>query len=378
MKRPVHPFFFAVFPIIFVYSHNLGEVLPRQLLVPILGSVLLMGCFWMTGIAITRNVHKASILCSFLLVIFFSYGHILHILSGITGPSVYSRRHEIMLSLLCALIPAGSLLILKLKKNLKDISYVFNVTGLVLVLLPASQIGYHMSKSGIFQKTISNHDPRLLQEGHAPSGKKYPDMFYIITDGYARADVLREKYNFNNSAFLEKLKTRGFQIAQESRSNYTQTPLSLASSLNFSYLDDVADRVGKDCFSREPLLDIIQNNRLFTVLKQHGYQTLAFSSGYGFTEIRNADMYLSITDFFDEFQMTLIQTTMLRGILEVVDHNFFISWLRHFHRKRLLYILDTLPVLEEMDTPVFVFAHILAPANHSLLQYREKLNIHPM
>ncbi len=45
-------------------------------------------------------------------------------------------------------------------------------------------------------------------------------------------DRLRELYDYDNSAMLEALAERGFFIASRAHSNYCQTGLSLASSLN--------------------------------------------------------------------------------------------------------------------------------------------------
>jgi hypothetical protein len=50
-----------------------------------------------------------------------------------------------------------------------------------------------------------------------------PDIYYIIVDGYARADVLREYYEFDNSEFLNGLEKRGFTVNDSSRANYYWT-----------------------------------------------------------------------------------------------------------------------------------------------------------
>jgi hypothetical protein len=64
-----------------------------------------------------------------------------------------------------------------------------------------------------------------------------PDIYYIILDGYGRADMLQALYGFDNSMFVNALEQRGFVVASESQSNYHRTLLSLSSSLNMQYLD---------------------------------------------------------------------------------------------------------------------------------------------
>lgn len=59
-----------------------------------------------------------------------------------------------------------------------------------------------------------------------------PDIYYIVLDGYGRADVLEELYGHDNGPFLDGLRDRGFYVADEAYSNYAVTPLSLAGTLN--------------------------------------------------------------------------------------------------------------------------------------------------
>ena len=69
-----------------------------------------------------------------------------------------------------------------------------------------------------------------------------PDIYYIILDGYGRSDVLKNEYGYDNSDFLNALRDLGFTVSECSQSNYAQTQMSLASSLNFNYIDVLSDR----------------------------------------------------------------------------------------------------------------------------------------
>ena len=48
-----------------------------------------------------------------------------------------------------------------------------------------------------------------------------PDIYFIVLDGYARADVLAKYYGFDNGPFIGGLRQRGFQVSEASRSNST-------------------------------------------------------------------------------------------------------------------------------------------------------------
>ena len=65
-----------------------------------------------------------------------------------------------------------------------------------------------------------------------------PDIYYIILDGYAREDTLRDLYDFDNTDFINSLNALGFVVANKSISNYATTELSIASTLNMQYIDD--------------------------------------------------------------------------------------------------------------------------------------------
>ena len=80
-----------------------------------------------------------------------------------------------------------------------------------------------------------------------------PDVYFIVLDGYARADVLQNDLNLDNSPFLDALRKRQFYVADCSMSNYAQTEQSFASSLNMMYLDGIIGQIS-DTHLREELL----------------------------------------------------------------------------------------------------------------------------
>ncbi|HEM61567.1 MAG TPA: hypothetical protein ENO24_04700, partial [Chloroflexi bacterium] len=183
------------------------------------------------------------------------------------------------------------------------------------------------------------------------------DIYYIILDGYARADVLQEVYQYDNTEFIEYLSSKGFYVASESRSNYCQTFLSLASSLNMTHLDDLAARVGPESRARRPAVNMIWYSDVARLLKGLGYTTVAFSTGWWGTEITQADLYLSPGWQPDYFQSELIGMTpfpFLAGQFGAQDQH-------GVHRERILYTFEGLAGLSQLDAPLFAFAHIIAP-----------------
>jgi len=190
-----------------------------------------------------------------------------------------------------------------------------------------------------------------------------PDIYYILLDGYARASVLESFWDFDNKEFLDSLRSRGFYVADKSRSNYSTTYASLASSLNMSYLDLVSDYVGRDSENLNALSYLIENNHVLKLLDTEGYSYIHFSSGYPMTNFnKNADV--SFRKGLDRFSLFLLNSTMLRPVFDPTS-----PWRVGFSkndevRKNVLFTLDTLKSFQaekEAEKPWFVFAHIVSP-----------------
>jgi len=216
------------------------------------------------------------------------------------------------------------------------------------------------------QGTESEHDveraaefgrswqPELSLEIEDVETDSLPDVYYIVVDAYARADILEEIYRFDNSDFLSYLADQGFYVADKSVSNYPQTALSLASSLNFSYLDGLASQMGTETDNRQPLQVMIKNSRVFRFFDGLGYTMLACKSGYGFTEITDADVYMKPPTQWSlsEFQEALVTLTPLSIFRK--------TWF-DFRRDRITYALDHVADAAGRDEPTFTFVHVLVP-----------------
>jgi hypothetical protein len=181
-----------------------------------------------------------------------------------------------------------------------------------------------------------------------------PDIYYIILDGYGRSDVLESLYSFDNSGFINYLKERGFYIAENSYSNYNQTALSLASSLNFHYLSDLGIQTGINTESRIPLTGLIKENQIKSNLNELGYQFVSYSSGYNVTEIINTDVYIPSSRPINHFEATFLSNTLA------------VFWLDRqipiWYRNQILETFDSLAEMpKNILGPKFIFAHVLVP-----------------
>jgi hypothetical protein len=351
-RRPIpfHPVLFAVAPILFVYAHNGARVPvdPRELLLPIALSLALTGIVWAILWLLFRSAARAALVVSLFLVLFFSYGHI----AGLLQPEVFASAEL----LLCwtAVFGVGTWLVARRPKR-RARGSLYGVT----VLLNSVAAGILVVNLAAGARAFGNRPPRVRPvSGRIATavGADYPDIYYIITDSYVRADVLKSRYGVDNSAFLAELRRLGFFVADRARSNYAWTYPSLASSFNFTYLDSLARAVGPESNNSGPLLQMIQDSRLVDFLRRRGYTVASFSSGIAGIDLAGADVHFAPPRSLSEFQGILANTTLLRDVL-ILMHRSSVDR----HRERVLFTLRELPRAGLGPHPVFVFAHVLCP-----------------
>lgn len=346
MKRSVviHPFLIGIYPVLFLYHYNMKAVPLSAIIMPL----IVVTCFtllsWFLLLFFVRAREKAGIILSVFLLFFFSYGRYYDATKGVEIGEVAIGSYKVSLTLWVTVIAVIVYKVLKTTRDLRGITTVLNIVSIFLVMVNIALGAYWFS-----QRTAPIKPYLPLSQKTV----KRPDIYYIIVDAYARDDVLRQFYRYDNSGFLEYLNRKGFYIAKKSRSNYAFTDLSLASSLNFSYLDDLVKRLGEASDDRMPLHDMIRNSRVSLFLKNQGYKLVAFSSAFSITDIRNADTYIAPKWPLNDFVTALINTTPLMVLMGELQHN--------LHKGRILFTLDRLPEIAMMKSPKFVFAHVPAP-----------------
>ncbi len=366
MKRlnVVQPFLYAAFPLLSLLASNRDFVRPAELLLPLAlvagaTALLLLASRWLL-----KDLDAAAITLSVFWLLFFSYGRLFRLIGG-------GSVREALLILGClALLAATVAFVLRWRGRLQTVAGIVTIAGLALVAMPLASLAPALlarprarlaasaTSTAPAQSTIGYAEPetpansRSAQHATATPSPTPPDIYYIILDGYARADVLRDIYSYNDADFLAGLADRGFYVASGSRCNYIQTYLSLDSSLNMTYLDELAAEVGEDSEDRAPLQDLLKYNAVAGLLKERGYTYVAISTGYADQELAAADVFLSAGWSLSQFESGLLNSTPLTPLIEM-QHE--------MHRQRLLYAFEQLTQMPEKQGPLFVLAHIAAP-----------------
>lgn len=376
MKRPlvIHPLLFAIFPILSLFAHNIAVVFFKEIIPPSIAAIIFTLLLFFFLDFILKDKQKAGLIATLFVFLFFSYGHFYGLIKYLM-PNVIKLFDSVSQK---AVFLSGAIIFIlcayfcvKTRRRLINLTNFLNVVSVSLIVICSVNIGlYELKSVNIWQNkgSLKNSEINTVDSKHTV---KPPNIYYIILDGYARGDILKELYHYDNAGFLNYLIKKGFYIASQSSSNYCQTNLSLASSLNMEYLDSLNKAIDVKDSDRKFLVGAIKNNAVFRFLKKYGYTTIAFSSGYYGTEIEKADIYISAGPSINLFQNELINITPLPVIFSV----FFKEREYDLHRGRIMSILYNLKNISKKRGPYFVFAHIFCPHPPFVFGPRgEKLN----
>jgi len=372
-KIPFHPFIFAPYPVLALAATNLNWVSKLNFYWSLAAAFLIMliplGITWL----LIRNIHKATFITSLFLLLFFAYGHIYSVVAKSADPTLW------LTLLWFVILFIGSRWILSRTSALPEITRILNWISLLLLLFPLITLGVdyigdlsdqpeaqNVGLSPIVNDKLSNEPPSEI-----------PDIYFIILDGYARADTLAEIYSYNNQPLLNFLAERGFFIAEHSFANYHHTALSLSTTLNMTYIKDLLGEEGIKSYDYWKIVDHIHNNRVFSLASDAGYQLVAFDSGYAVTAVHRVDHFMtpkitaptgSATDIasknqieVDFFETRLLETTALRPLLPLIFKHFAEDPGYEDHRQHILYTFSNLAAFAKEEGAYFVFVHILAP-----------------
>jgi len=166
-----------------------------------------------------------------------------------------------------------------------------SLNGMILVLLIMSitQLDFNTS-SGNSHRVGARNAP-IQEDLVLPENP--PDVYFFLLDSYGRSDLLQSAYGYDNSDFENALKERGFYIANESQSNYVRTEISLGSSLNMQYLQELDPAFNPQSIGRKVLWDALKHNAVRYNFDTLGYETINYASGFAWLEVTDSDQFIS-------------------------------------------------------------------------------------
>jgi hypothetical protein len=248
----------AVYPLLSLFEHNQSEIQLGVLWLPLAICVASAVALYLVFMLVFKSATKAGSLAAVTVVAFFYYGLFF------TG--------KWFLVPWVALLAALVFVLVRTRSELVNLMVILGVGAAVLVLLPVVKIGVYQAH----HRPISVSDPRLwptrLEAPTARAGARRPDVYVIIPDDYARLDVLKQYFHYDDAAFVRELTKRGFLISQQARSPYSDSEMNIAAELNMDYLSRLPTILGATSQDVRPVKKLIADNRAAQLLKPLGYR----------------------------------------------------------------------------------------------------------
>ena len=349
---PWYPILFGAYPVLALLAKNIGEVKLeaswRSLLVCMGFAVFLFGFLKL----LLRNWQQAAFLATLWMILFFSYGHIHFLLTEKLENIDFSPW--LLLAWLLLAVVAEVWAIRKPPSS----AVALNVIALGLVATSIMQIVPGIEKTGVHTLGAKNAPIQELALPQSP-----PDVYYFILDSYGRADLLEQAYGYDNSDFVNALRERGFYVAECSQSNYVRTEISVSSSLNMSYLQDLDPAFEPESTRRRVLWNSFKHSAVRHNFERMGYKTIAFATGFAWSEFDDADVFHTPPPFsagMTEFETLFMQTTLAMHAKDLgwIDADAIMG--QNF-RDRTLLVFDRIDDIARMPEPTFAYVHLISP-----------------
>ncbi len=390
-RIPFYIFFVGVYPVLFLWLANFGKVhsyvVPRSLLISIGFTVFVFLLTWL----FVRPVSRAGLVAGLWLILFYTYGHLFSLIDNASLFGFVYGRHRFMIPLWLLIGLAGTFFIMRSRSNFRQATRTANFIFAVLTVFVLVQINILALTSQPQVSPTALSTPSGSTDSSLPAIQR--DVYYILLDGYDRADLMKKDLELDIQPFLDELTQLGFVIPACGQSNYTDTAMSMASTFNMDYLDKLGftyeELATQD--HEKLLTPLIKNSLVRQTFQQMGYKFITYKSPYLFIDIPDADLYLDSETATDpgeklgtlNFQQLFVNTTFARTAAEWLVENpydsnrmpVFLVWLispgslnpesstfvgRNYKQYREnVYQLDSLVTIPDIPGKKFTYAHLL-------------------
>lgn len=337
-KRVFHPILFSIFPVITLISSNWGgDLILRDLFLPFIFSLIGGSAIWGISLVFIRNLKKSALITSVFIFVFFSYGHIYNLFFENNSDLHY------FIILFLGFFTIVSIIILKSKTNLTNVTKIANTLSLSLIIIVFANIAILEIDSGSFFGYSSIGEETELEFSQFATK---PDVYLLIFDGYGNNQVLSQSLNFDNSDITNYLTQQGFLILENSRSNYGYTLPSITSIMRMDYLP-----TGHWGWMYEEM----HSNNVMKIFKENNYEIINFNSGEFFTSnFPIADKNLCNVNYdISPYLYLLGKTSMLMPFIDAEE--------KIQERERIICTFSKLPFVQDKLQPSFVFSHLILP-----------------
>lgn len=350
---------FAIFPIVYLFSINTIETSFNDIIFPILISISVTVILLMISRLILKDWVRSGLIVSLLLVISFYYGHIYSLLDSSIIGELGIGRHRYLLPIFSLVFIVGTIFIVRTQIDLDKLKKIINVIAITLIVIT---IPNFVSTDGSVVKSINeiqfqNQEMSYdLKNLSILNTQEKVDVYYIILDGYASSERMKQDLLFDNYGFLSELESRGFFAPDISSSNYPSTGWSLTSSLNMNYLP-VRNEIQTDAEYAFLIEEMNQKNEVMRNFDYLDYEIFYYRTYRVFAENPMfIDQIICQNDnpINSKFNNILLRTTILGFLSNQIK--------LESDRQTILCAFTEIPnLVDKTDKPIFAFMHMLIP-----------------
>ncbi len=356
-SKAVYLHLLSVFFVLHGYTENFPIISARDaglLLLVYLGvGLVLYGLAWL----ILRKPAGAHLYATGLMAVQFFFGAIIDFLRGFT-PQSFLSSYTFILPFISVILITGLILLKRTKRQFTRTKVYLTTLLVVLILADTVLLGY---------KRMSSRTDQVTQTGNIKicTGCPKPDIYLILADGYPGLSSLQDNFNFDNTPFLDSLRSRGFFIVDSSHSNYNFTPFSVSSMLDMNFLTGIK---GFNSNKEDMALcyKTIKNSQTFRILSAYGYSLYNYSI-FDFT----GQPSLAKPTFLPNRTTLITAQTFTSRIEKEIGHHLvttlhlerFIRFVRmqDLENNTRLMKETRRQLIEKNKTPKFVYTHLVMP-----------------
>jgi hypothetical protein len=354
--KPWYPLAISAYPVLALLAANAGQVEAGVVIRPLLASITFGMLLFLLVRVFFRNTYKAAFLTALLLALFFSYGHAYIYIDQLYPESNYTTWLAVAWGILLLLAIYWST---RPKLTFVSSTATLNTIALALVVMSVGQINFVGPPRGTHRLGIENAP---IQEDLVLPDQP-PDVYLFVLDSYGRADLLNRAYGFDNNEFIDDLEGRDFFVAKCSQSNYVRTEISMGSSLNMDYLQNLSSTFSAENTRRALLWDGLRHSAVRHNFESMGYETVFFTTGFAWLDMHDVDHFMSpppVSSGMTEFEGLFLRTTAARHAQDLgwVDPDYLMGVA---FRERFRYVFDSIDEVTKLDAPTFSYIHLISP-----------------
>jgi hypothetical protein len=354
--------------VLFLFAANFDEFTGDVVVIPVAIVLVFTLIAYLLMLLVFRKKEQAAIITSVVVLLALSYKRIFEPLKGAKVGGIALDQEKIVFGIVILLLMLTGIAIRKYSTRLRSTNkFLTYIAVFLLGLTLISIIGSEMRTGRVFSSPIVS---TVIPTKTTDSSANYPDIYYFVFDRYASSTSLKRNYGFDNAKFEKYLKDKGFIITKDATANYPKTFLSLASSLNMEYVNYLTQKTNGGASTDQSIVTpLIQNNKVLKYLKGKGYTYIHSGSWWNPTASnphadKNFIMKKGVYPGADEFTSGFLNTTIAASALkELLKDPSDVSTTprNNDHRKRIMYQFNAVKEIPQMDSPKFVFVHILVP-----------------